>query len=174
MDILELIKSRRSCRSYTDKPIPKKTVERIIEAGINAPSAMNRQPWRFIVLDDKARIQKISKLIVEQVKKKMPSYTPRDVADPFFYGAPLVIFITAEENDWASADCALAAQNMMLYARSEGIGSCFIGFASFLNGTPGAAEAGLKKGCKIYATLILGYPTEWPSLRERKKVKDYL
>jgi len=60
-DVMKLIKSRRSIRVYKDKKIPKNIIEKILEAGIWAPSAMNKQPWEFIVITDKALIAEIDK-----------------------------------------------------------------------------------------------------------------
>ncbi|MBD3310216.1 nitroreductase family protein [Candidatus Woesearchaeota archaeon] len=175
MDVLELIKKRRSCRSYKPDPVPSDVVEEIIEAGIWAPSAMNRQDWKFVVLDDREKVRQAAGSALKLVKKNLPSYTPRDLPDPIFYSAPVVIMITMpEENTWAASDSALAAENMMLYSRAQGIGSCFIGLAKFLNDNQHMLKKiGVPERYRIYATLVFGYPKEWPKQVERKEPGEY-
>ena len=86
MDIMELIKSRRSIRSFEDKEIPKELIEKIIEAGAWAPSAINMQPWKFIAITNKKVISDIANAILVQMgadplvqerKKTMKSFLPR-------------------------------------------------------------------------------------------------
>ena len=98
--------------------------------------------------------------------------------DVVFYGAPLLIFISVQKKEeWRTVnllDCGLAAQNMFLAAYQAGLGSCFIGFAAFLNQDPKAlAEIGIPEDHELVAPLIFGYPNEMtvPKSREVKVLK---
>jgi len=177
MELDECIAKRRSVRSYKDRPVPREIINKLLNAGIWAPSGMNLQPWHFTVIEDREVINKLSRRTTEFVKK-MP--LPEDILagfnsgrDVVFYGAPLLILISAQKReDWRTVyllDCGLAAENMFLTAYQEGLGSCFIGFASFLNQDPKLlSEVGIPEGHELVAPLIFGYPAETPEPKPRE------
>jgi len=191
--ILENIKSRRSVRSYLDQEVPKKLIEKILEAARFAPSALNKQPWEFVVVTDRELIKKISSSIRDLIKKvflMLPILklfvkklkddksiaairkTATSTQDTVFYNAPVVIFIVSKHSSqWVKTDCSLAAQNMMLAAHSLGLGSCFVGRGLYLSKDKKLSmKIGLKKGYKIYAALTFGYPKEFSkNIPARKK-----
>jgi len=140
MEAEKAILGRRAVRDYEDKPVPDAVVQKILKAGAMAPSAMDSQPCRFIVITDKKKIKEFS----DKVKDKVGilgfgarfAERMKLKEDVIFYGAPLLILIVAEKGSnsgWTKIDCALAAQNMMLRAYDLGLGSCFIGFATLTN-----------------------------------------
>jgi len=140
-DMVKLIRSRRSIRKYLDKPIPRETVDKLIEAARWAPSGMNHQPWGFIVVQDKALIKELSDRSIPYIKElierdpRLLRYKRRmDVKDfSIFYHAPCVIIILGKKDGFSYEDgCAMAAQNMMLTAWSMNIGSCWIGMMKVL------------------------------------------
>jgi nitroreductase len=173
METEKAINGRRSVRDYEDRAVPDAMVNQILSAGAMAPSAMDAQPCRFIVITDRNRINELSGKVkarlgalgfgarmLERMKVK---------EDVIFYGAPLLIFIAAEEGDWAGTDCALAAQNMMLRAYDLGLGSCFIGFATALKDDRETLRSiGIKDSQRIYCPLIFGYPKKWPEPKSRE------
>jgi nitroreductase len=121
MDILEFIKSRRSIRRFLDKPVEKEYLTKILEAARWAPSAGNCQPWRFIVITERKKIQEF---------------------DPFFHqpwvmNAPVVIVVLAAPEDsyrrygpgsnWYIQDCAAATENMLLMAHGLQLGAVWVG-----------------------------------------------
>lgn len=181
--VIENIKSRRSIRKYKDKKISKKLVNEIIEAGRYAPSSHNSQPWRFIVIEDKTVIKdlsdhikiwfqkrfflgKIVGVFYPKIKSEINSAKKRLVTDKdfFFYDAPLLILVCGKPGRFSVQDCSLAAQNMMLAARSYEIGSCWIGFADLVinKGRILMGKLGVPKGYKIMAHLVFGYPVKFP------------
>jgi hypothetical protein len=97
----------------------------------------------------------------------------RSKEDVIFYGAPLLILISVNKSEdpirsMNILDCGLAAQNMFLKAYEEGLGSCFIGFADFLNMDPSILEeVGISKDLELIAPLIFGYPAESPEAPSR-------
>ncbi|MFP4365412.1 MAG: nitroreductase family protein [Spirochaetia bacterium] len=117
MDLLEIIKTRRSVRSFTGESVPKKSLERILEAGRMAPSAKNRQPWRFIVIQDEALKGKIESAAFGQ---------------EYISQAPVVLALCTTNIDYMMPngqksypiDLTFAASFMMLQAEYDGFSTC--------------------------------------------------
>lgn len=178
MNVLEAIASRRAVRDYLDQPIEEATIGRLIDAAIQAPSAMNRQDWLFVAVTDPASLDSIAHK-AKMHTLNMLDRTPRlsgfreHLSDPaynIFYRAPALVVICAlADDDMAEHDCCLAAENLMLAARAEGLGSCWIGFAEAWLAQPEAkAELGLPDQAKPIAPIILGRPRAWPTSPGRR------
>jgi nitroreductase len=178
MELDACLMGRRSIRRFEDKAVPKVVIDKLLEAGVWAPSGMNSQPWRFTVVESREIINKLSRRTKELVPKNMPLPENLQTAlksdkDVVFYGAPLLILISVKKDvEWRTInllDCGLAAQNMFLAAYQAGLGSCFIGFAAFLNqDTKALAEIGIPEDHELLAPLILGYPLETPAPKPRE------
>src|SRR4051812_48017916 len=104
MDTLLAIASRREVRSYADRPIPEPVLRRILDAGRLAGSARNRQPWRFVVVESREALGRLAETV----------YAPDNVR-----GAAVAVAIVARN----SLDTGRCAQNMLLAAWNEGVGS---------------------------------------------------
>jgi nitroreductase len=170
-NLMEIIKKRRSVRAYQDKPLPKKTIRAILDAARYAPSARNLQPLEYKVITNKSLIKKLSDGISEAIKQGGFSLkAPPNVRLNYFYSAPLLIIITApKENTFALSDAALAVQNIMLYATSIGLGSCFIGMARLLMRNESLLkELNIGADKNIVAAVICGYPDGWPEEKEKR------
>lgn len=172
-ETLKTIYQRRAVRQYKDKPVDKALIEQIIDAGRMAPSAMNRQPWKFYVLTDKEQIRSLSPIIVKVANKVLSWAHGMDstkTTDIIFHNAPVVIFITApKRNHWATLDIGMCCQNMMLAAKSLGLDTCPIGLAKFMEKTDKISILGMSSSEQIQLALILGYGDEDPPVHERKK-----
>ena len=169
--VIEAIKKRRSVRSYETKSIPRNILNTIIEAGNDAPSAMNSQPWRFVVVEDKEIKRKLlgaalpqAKKITEMVKDVDPDryelikkrYT--ELPDPVYYSAPSIVFVIGSGR-YAAHSCPLACENMMLAAQSLGLGSCWVGFGAMVTEDPEVRLIlELKDDETIFGPILLGYP----------------
>jgi len=185
MDIFHLIKTRRSIRKFQKKPIPRPELEKIIQAGTWAPSSMNLQPWRFVVVSDPDAL----KLVVREARVELARYlrTPDAEAkygkancerfmpraegkDELFYGAPTILFIVDPVYGGKERfDYGLAAQNMMLMAHDLGLGSCCIGLSEPLNHSKKIRDLfGLRTNETLLIAIVLGYPAESPSAKKRK------
>lgn len=194
-EIMANIKGRRSRRSFIDKNIPDAVIEEILEAARYAPSAFNKQPWKFIIVSNKDVIRQLSGIIRGIMMRIAPLFpilsifkpelrdpkvigamnkTLSSDADTVFYDAPLLILITTAKNAsrYAAKDCAFASQNMMLYANSVGISSCFVGRADFLKMSKEAKSiTGLPHGHVIHAAIVFGYTpaNEVAAVPERRR-----
>ncbi len=109
MDALLAVASRREVRQYTDRPVPDAAVRRILEAGRIDGSSRNRQPWRFVVVADLGVRERFAEAV----------FVAGNVR-----GAALVVAVAVCGGGPVAFDAGRAAQNMMLVAWSEGIGSC--------------------------------------------------
>lgn len=168
MDLIEAIYSRRAVRRYEPRPLTRELIGGLIDAAIQAPSAMNRQPWTFTVVQERELLQRLSdsaKAFLAGGDASHPevSGAARRLLTPefdIFYGAPALIVISATSPDaFATADCCLAAENLMLAARAQGLGSCWIGFAEAWLSTPqGKAALGIAEDRTPVAPVILGWP----------------
>ena len=127
MDVLEAISRRRSHRAYRQDQLPEEVLSAILRAGLEAPSATNRQPWHFSVVQDPALIQEVH----DEAAKAMGRVGSPRFNDPdfqMFYHAPTVVFLFGEKSfSWTQVDCGIAVQNMALAAEGLGVGSVILG-----------------------------------------------
>lgn len=169
--VIDAINKRRSVRSYEAKPVPRELVNAVIAAGNEAPSAMNSQPWRFVVVEDKDAKKKLlgaalpqAKKITELVKdidpERYESIKKRyaELPDPVYYSAPTVIFVIGNGR-YKDHSCPLACENMMLAAHALGLGNCWVGFGAMVTDDPEVRNLlELKEGDAIFGPILLGYP----------------
>jgi len=174
-EVIKTIKERRAVRSYQDRPVPKEIIEILIEAANNAPSGMNSQPWRFVVVTDNAFHQKLvetaipnSLQILEIIKETNPARYEiikrryQELKDPIYYSAPVIIFVIGS-GIYAEMSCPLACQNIMLAAKSLGLGSCWVQFGSLVLDNAEIKKAlQFKDDEKIFGPILVGYPQEIP------------
>ncbi|MGZ3873828.1 MAG: nitroreductase [Mucilaginibacter sp.] len=188
---LKNIYERRSVRKYLDQPVDRELIEQVIDAGRMAPTAMLKQPWKFYVLTSKESIREFSKEIVRTVAKEMVHDGPAGIAKlamgalyslyygnlfkgpDIFYGAPVVIFITAPRDEpWACYDISMCAQNMMLAAKALGLDSCPLGVGKYVEHTPIYYKLRVPYPEQVFLAVIIGYGDEHPKAHER--VRDNL
>jgi nitroreductase len=179
MDLIEAITGRRTVREYTTEAVDDQAIRRLIDAAVQAPSAVNQQPWTFTVIRDQAVLDRISRDAKSHMLATMPPSPNSDhfrslLNDPgfhIFYHAPALILISASaEGPWIVEDCALAAENLMLAAYAAGLGACWIGFAqSFLNTSEGKNALGLPAAWVPVAPIIVGHPKAAPPPVPRKE-----
>lgn len=180
---MEAIHGRRAVREYTSEPVQKEQIKTLIEAAIQAPSAMNRQPWTFCVVRDHNKLGQISDAAKAHMLRTTPAglvshhfeKTLGNAAFHIFYHAPALVLISAtEDGQWGTIDCALAAQNLMLAAHDAGLGSCWIGFAEgWLNTSEGKALLDLPDSYVPVAPIVIGHPAHSvpPVLRRDPQIR---
>jgi nitroreductase len=144
MDTYEAIQQRKSIRAYQDKPVPRDIIERLLEAGRLAPSAVNIEPWHFITVTNPEKRKALSKGIYAK----------------FITQAPLAIVVCGDKkasSDWYAVDTSLAVENIVLAAVNEGLGTCIVG--SF---TESEVKDLLKipNNFEVIVIISIGYPKE--------------
>lgn len=132
-ETLSLIASRRSHRAYLPEQITEEQLQALLDAAVQSPSAVNRQPWHFTAVQNKALLDDINEAVREEALKSAdPGPRFADPAFNVFYHAPTVIFISGTEgNNWAAIDCGIAVENIVLAAESMGLGSVILGLPRF-------------------------------------------
>ena len=165
MSVLELMKSRYSCRRFSEEPVAEADLTAVLEAGRVAPSAINRQPWRFLVIQGEEGLAKV------------------DEASRCRYGAPVAILVcfANEESaknevvvpDYGWVDCSLAIMQMTLEAEARGLGTCIVGAYD-----PAVAREvfAIPDDITPVQFIMLGHPAMGPSPRheERRPMEEIL
>jgi len=177
--ILEVIKKRRSWRSYDEKSVPHKLIQAVIDAGNEAPSGMNSQPWRFVVVENETIRKKLFdaaypkwRKVYEDLMKNPASAVEAakygKMVDPVYYRAPVIIFVIGK----GAVNCALCCENMMLAAESLGLGNCYVYFGSLIKDNPEIVETlELAEKDEIYGPILLGYPKGEPEVPIKKPAR---
>lgn len=120
--VLETMKQRSSARAYTGEEITKSDLDIILEAGLQAPTGMNKQEIHFSVIKGDHPI--LSELDEEKRRLREQGEQPHN----FYYEAPVLIFLSAEDGfKWSKVDAGIAVENMTLAAESLGLGTLIIG-----------------------------------------------
>lgn len=163
------IHSRFSCRAFTGKPVTDEQARALAEAGAAAPSAMNLQPWRILVLRDKALLDELEaegSRVMQAMPDKSLAERIASRGGRLFYNAPCMIFLPADsQNPVGSAlDCGIAGENIALAAQSMGLGSCFCGLARLAFSEEKRADfeqrLGYPEGYEFGTALLVGEPAD--------------
>ena len=162
MDFLALVRSRYSVRSYEDRPVEQDKLDRVLEAVRLAPSASNRQPWKFVVI----REAETRRELVE------PCFNQQFVAQ-----APVVIAgVGLMPNrklhcgiPGDPVDLAIAMDHLALAAAAEGLGTCWVG--AFYQDRV-REVLGIPESAQVVELMTLGYPADSPPPKSRKPISD--
>jgi nitroreductase len=154
MNVFDCIHSRPAIRSFRPNPIPSEIIKKILHAGRQAHSQRNRQPWRFIVIQNHDTLQQLGALAS---------------SGPYIAEAPLAIALAVVGAKNPYIDATRAAECLMLAAWAEGIGSCWVGGID----RPKAKELlGIPEEAELVTIIPFGYPTD--EEKGKKKVRKRL
>ena len=163
MDVLDAIRTRRSVRSYKSDPVPEEALMQVLEAARLAPSAGNRQPWLIAVVRDPASRERLRQ-----------SY-----AAEWFHAAPIALVVCCfpgrawvRQPDckcYGDIDATNAMDHMILEARAQGLGTCWIGA---FNAEAATEALNLPEGAVPIAMTPLGYPADEPPPTPRKAMEE--
>ncbi|MGE3974026.1 MAG: nitroreductase family protein [Bdellovibrionales bacterium] len=190
MDVFEVIEKRKSIRKYKNTPIPSALLEKILQAGMHAPSGKNRQNWRFFVVsgkkrDEYLRLSQKSWLGIKDILEKKLKPSLYQFTERFFYTlgeAPVIIFcysVNSQEERYHTSigSVYMAVQNMILAAVASGLGTCPMGAPleikdevdRFLNIDQYRKEE--DGDMELLCALVLGYPDHEPPKAARQTDK---
>jgi nitroreductase len=155
LSCIDKILGRRSIRRYKKEPVPEGVKAKILEAGRLAPSAANRQPWHFILCEDSASKEKLS-------KERWSGF----IKDASFAVIGVSLPYDDTSKKFGVIDTTIALQNMVLAAEVQGVGSCWVGdFKDELL----KKEFGIPKEAEIVCIVSFGLPDEKPSSPRKAK-----
>jgi nitroreductase len=160
MEFFKLIKKRYSVRAYESRPVEEEKLKKVLEAAILAPTAANRQPFRFIVIHSQGRESELKRIYNRE----------------WFYRAPVVIgacavrseaWVRMDGKNYADVDTTIAMDHLILAAANQGLGTCWV--AAF---DPSAVREvlNLPKDVECVAFTPLGYAADEPTPKRRKSL----
>lgn len=162
-ETLQTIKNRYSCRSFTGTAIPQEMVEAIALAGVQAPSAMNQQPWQIIVIKDKALLDEMDASVMEMLSKQEDKGLYDRMmgrGGKLFYNAPCMYVIAKKAG--TDLDCGIVTENIALAASSLGLGNVICGLARMSFMTEKGElykEKIIPEGYEFGMSVLVGYAT---------------
>ncbi len=142
MEVFEAVRTMLAVRRYLDRAVPEAIVQRIVEAGRLTGSAMNLQPWHFIVVQERDTLRRLGALAR---------------SGPYVAEAPLAIVVVIDRTGYAVSDASRAIDSMMLTAWAEGVGSNWVGFGNLEKVN---ALLGIPSDRDVLAILPFGYPAD--------------
>lgn len=189
-----LVKDRRSIRRFKSAPVAESVLKRILAAGIYAPSAHNRQPWRFVVLPALEARKRLARRMGERLREDLerdglePAEIERDVERSFarIRGAPVAVVVCMDQETMDEypdparrhaeflmgvQGVAMAGQNILLAAHAEGLGGCWICAPLFVPDLV-RDELGLPQSWSPQGLILLGYPADPGKARGRKQLEE--
>jgi nitroreductase/ketosteroid isomerase-like protein len=182
--LLDTVKNRRTVRKYQSTPVPKDHLLAILDAARYAPTAGNQQPWTFLVIQDRARLDRLSREAVEWYLERYRGQATRDegalqmlrqsvkeqIANAL--SAPVYVAVlveaTAAYPEYVMTDGALAAENLMLAARALGYGTGF--FTTFFPEARMKAFFQIPDRYRLVCFTPIGVPEEWPKTPDKKRL----
>jgi len=151
MEVFDAVRTLLAVRNYQDKPVPPEVVQRIVEAGRLTGSSMNRQPWHFIVVENRDTLQQLGALAK---------------TGPYIAQAPLAIVVAIERTMFSVSDASRAVQSMILTAWSEEVGSNWVGFRGL---DEVKSLLSIPDELEVLAIIPFGYPARPIGKGEKKR-----
>ena len=176
--VLDNIMTRVSVRNFTAEPVSKLELETILKAGLQAPSAMNKQDWQVRIVTNQDMLNTLSGIMMNTEMGKMMK--ERNGDKNAFSNAPAVAFVCAERGEgpaWAEIDTALLCENMLLAAHALGLGATYQAApARMINDSAEAKDYlkktfGLADNTELINIIIMGHPAETPAPKDRDQSK---
>ncbi len=155
-EVIKLLKERRSIRKYQKKEVPENIIEGIIDCARFAPSAINIQPWGFIVITD------------EEMRKKIADITDYG---KFIADAPLCIAVFCKDTKYYLEDGSAATTYILLAAKAYGLGSCWVAGDKKNYASDIRKLLGVPDGYKLVSLISIGYPAENP-VKEKRPLEE--
>ena len=170
MDVIDAIYNRHAVRDYQTKKVDSSVINKLLDAAIHAPTALHEEPRAFAVIQDKKVLDRLSesaKALALKESEESGSQQRKHVLDVvnqkefnvFYNASTLIVIYSTFQGPFVTADCWLAAENLMLSALPYGLATCVIGFAvSALNLPEWKAELKIPEDMAAIAPIIIGWP----------------
>ena len=188
MNTKEVILSRRSCRKYKTKDVPKEIMDDIVLAGRSAPTGLNRQAIKFYVIHNNVeKVKSIGLKVYEnrikigkrggwmdEIREKI------GISDPILYEAPCIIALVGDKNPYGiqsyMCDAGIACQNIINMATYYGLGTVPVGIANFLNQEAVLEGIGADKNKEdLLLVISIGYPDDnWKNFVQPKELTSFV
>jgi len=181
MSAMDVIYHRRAVREYTPEKIDQATIRTLLDAAVQAPTAVHEEPWAFAIIQDRKILDRLSDKAKQLISSESDAIHPlRDshamgrLTDPtfdvFYDAGTLIVVYGKPMGSFVAADCWLATENLLLAAHSMGLGTCVIGFAvAALNTPEWKQELGISADMMAYAPIIVGIPSgETPAVPRKQ------
>lgn len=149
---IEAMRTRRSIRTYTSQPVERKVIEEIIDCARLAPTAMNDQPWDFVVLTAKEDLRSIPPMLGHA---------------EFIANAAFAVLVLARGTNYAVEDSCAATENLLIAGEAHGLGSCWVAGTQQAYGPKVAKAFGAPEDRQLIAIVTFGYPAEDPKMEKR-------
>ena len=163
---LETIMTRTSVRKYADKPVEKEKIEAMLRAGMAAPTAVNKQPWHFVVINDKA---KLNELAAANPRAKMLQTAPLAIV----VCGDMTKALQGKGQEYWIQDCSAATENILLAAHAQGLGAVWTGVYPMDDRIqPLSKTLKLPETVIPLCTIVIGYPAEQPKPKDKWKPEN--
>lgn len=163
---LETIMTRTSVRKYADKPVEKEKIDAMLRAGMAAPTAVNKQPWHFVVINDKA---KLNELAAANPRAKMLLTAPLAIV----VCGDMTKALQGKGQEYWIQDCSAATENILLAAHAQGLGTVWTGVYPMDDRIqPLSKTLKLPETVIPLCTIVIGYPAEQPKPKDKWKPEN--
>jgi nitroreductase len=152
IDAIQAMRTRRSIRTYSSQPVERKIIEEIVDCARLAPTAMNDQPWDFVVITSKEALASIPPMLGHA---------------EFIANAAFAVLVLARDTNYAVDDCCAATENLLIAGAAHGLGSCWVAGTKQAYGPVVAKAFGAPEGRQLIAIVSFGYPAETPTVEKR-------
>jgi len=172
MSVLEAIYARRATRAYTSQQVDKPMILKLLDAAVHAPTAIHLEPWAFVVIQNRSLLERICER-AKELADKPAGAMHRVLANPSSHichdAGTLIVICAKPLGAFVTADCWLAAENLMLAATSLGLATCPIGYAlPALGELAFKEELGIPRDVTAVAPIVIGYPAMTPPASVRR------
>jgi nitroreductase len=149
---IQAMQQRRSIRTYASGPVDRAIIEEIVDCARLAPTAMNEQPWEFLVVTEKSSLVRIPPLLGHA---------------EFIANAAFCVLVLARQSSCAVEDCCAATENLLLAAEAHGLGACWVAGAPQPYAPAVAKAFGAPDTLALISIVSVGHPAESPSIEKR-------
>lgn len=159
MDTFEAFKNRISVREYSDKPVEREKLEKMVDAGRLAPTARGEQPWEFVVVTGREKLKELA-----------------DITDhgKFMAGAGAAIVVFCKDTKYYLEDGCAATENVLLAATAQGVASCWVAGDKKEYGSRIAKALNVPQSFKLISILSLGYPKVKPEPYQKRPLNEVI